>query len=365
MKIDTRGRVANFANPSLESKGQLLQQDLSHLRDALLDSLTGCIALLTAAECDMLEQLADGPVRLDSLRMPGAGGDVLLQLLAQNNVILLHTGQPVQLTPEFAALWTAEGADLLARVSFTLMAARDMIDGRRAYFASRKAFMGGAQTYGFFCYNRAQGTRVGNMQDCAPWVDYVSALNAVEADPLVPLVPMDGVSRVLEIGGNTGGFARALLDAHPNAQACVFDLPAVCALGRDRAATGAVTERLTFVAGDARVDPLPGVDGQSPDLVLFKSVLHDWDDTGTRDLMSRAVARLQPGGKLVVLERSRLDHSAGINDFASAANLVFADFYRDPEWYRNAMQGLGLAVDILGPKMLDMPFYAITGEATE
>lgn len=333
----------------------------SELRNALLDSLTGCIAVLTAAECGLLKQLAASEVDLAGLQMPHAGGHVLLELLAQNGIVEMAQDTPIRLTPSFAMLWAEEGEALLSRAAFSLMAARDMIDNRQAYFGSRPAFMAQAQTYGFFCYNRARDTKVGNLQDCAPWVDYVSALNGAEANALVAMVPMEDRTRLLEIGGNTGGFALALLAKHPQAQAVVFDLPAVCEIGRKRRSSAADANRLRFVAGDARTDVLPEVAGQAPDLILFKSVLHDWDEVSARDLLARAVDRLAPSGKLVVLERGKFTHRDTHAQFSSATNLVFAAFYRDPAWYADTFRELGLAVVTSGPTRLDMAFFATCG----
>lgn len=328
----------------------------SALRDRLLDSMTGCIAILTASESGLFEQLLEGRVASDSLRLPRAKGAVLLHLLEQNEIVITE-GDEATLTPTFAALWAAEGPALVARAGFTLMAAGDLIQGRSEYFNQPDRFFGSARTFSFFCYDRARSTGLGSLQDTEAWVAYVSALNAAEAPQLADLLPMHGVRGLLEIGGNTGGFARVLLARHPNLRVTVLDLPAVCEIGR----RGPAEPRLAFVPGDAREDEWPMVAGAAPDMVVFKSVLHDWETDAAHTMLQRAAEHVTPGGSVVVLERGRLECAPQTQTFASASNLVFAGYYRSPDWYAERLDRLGLSVQVLGPRHLEMPFFAIVG----
>ena len=83
-----------------------------------------------------------------------------------------------------------------------------------------------------------------------PWVDYVSTLTRAEAPALVPLIDIPQGALVLEPGGNSGAFARALIPVLHPTRHVVFDLPAVCALGQQRGTMPA----LSFAPGDMRHD---------------------------------------------------------------------------------------------------------------
>jgi SAM-dependent methyltransferase len=101
---------------------------------------------------------------------------------------------------------------------------------------------------------------------------------------------------VLDLGGGTGGYARALLEALPAAHVTLFDLPEVVDLARRGLAGVFGEERLTFIAGDFR-QALPA----GPyDAILIANVTHIFDTDVTADLIARAAAALGPGGRLVI-----------------------------------------------------------------
>ena len=56
------------------------------------------------------------------------------------------------------------------------------------------------------------------------------------ADQLAESLPMDGVERLLDVGGGSGVMSLALLRRHPRLQAVVLDIENVCAVGREIAA---------------------------------------------------------------------------------------------------------------------------------
>lgn len=324
---------------------------------ALTDSFTACLALVSAAELGLLDRMARESVDCGEI---GAQGGLLGWMLIESG-IAANDGAGLRLAPRLARLTAPERRALVERARFTLMAAQDLIAGRQAFFSDPQAFFARAQTFAFFCYGRARQTRPGNLQDTEPWVDYVSAVNAAEAPLLAPLLDLAAVRGVLEIGGNTGGFALAMLAENPALQAVVMDLPAVCALGQRRVAGAPGADRLTFVPGDAMHDPWPEVAGAAPDMIVFKSVLHDWDAASAENMIARASARLAPGGRVAVVERGRIEDTPAAGDFALAANLVFAGFYRPPAFYEALMARSGLTGITRQSRQLELPFHVVTG----
>lgn len=323
---------------------------------SLFDSFTACLALVSAAELGLIEPMARASAELSRVERAELLGWMLVQ-----SGLALRDDTAFRLAPWLARLTLSERDALVARARFTLMAAQDLIGGRQAFFTDPDHFFARAQTFGFFCYGRARETRLGNLQDTEPWVDYVSALNAAEAPVLAPLLDLAGVRGVLEIGGNVGGFALAMLAETPALQAVVMDLPAVCEIGRRRVMGVPGAERLTFVPGDATSDPWPEVAGAAPDLILFKSVLHDWDAASAESMIGRACDRLAPGGRVAVVERGRIEDATAAGDLSLAANLVFAGFYRPPEFYEALFARSGLTEVTRQSCTLDLPFHVVTG----
>ncbi|MEM8769774.1 MAG: methyltransferase [Pseudomonadota bacterium] len=100
--------------------------------------------------------------------------------------------------------------------------------------------------------------------------------------------------QVLDLGGGTGRFGRALLERYPELNVTVLDLPTVVA-------EAAPAERLTFAGGDFLTGPLP----KGADLISLVRVLHDHDDGAVRSILRNAEAALAPGGRVLVAEPMR------------------------------------------------------------
>jgi demethylspheroidene O-methyltransferase len=96
--------------------------------------------------------------------------------------------------------------------------------------------------------------------------------------------------RVLDVGGGTGTFARAVAAAAPNAQIGIFDLPDVLA--------GAQISDVTLHPGSFKTDALPG----GYDLITLVRILHDHDDDVAQALLTSICAALPDGGQLLIVE---------------------------------------------------------------
>lgn len=115
------------------------------------------------------------------------------------------------------------------------------------------------------------------------------------APHLAANVPLEGVTRLLDVGGGTGIYSIALLQKHPQLSATVLDGPEVLKVTAEMAAAYGVADRLTCVAGDMFKEVLP-----SCDAILLSNVLHDWDVPRCRELIRRCAAALPAGGKLLI-----------------------------------------------------------------
>lgn len=123
------------------------------------------------------------------------------------------------------------------------------------------------------------------------------------APVLAQRISLDGVERLLDVGGGTGIYSIALLQRHPSLRAIVFDRPEVLRVAEEMARDYGVADRLECIAGDMFVDPLPG----DCDAVLLSNVLHDWDVPECQTLVARCAAALREGGRLLV-------HDVFLND---------------------------------------------------
>jgi hypothetical protein len=313
--------------------------------DAFLDQFLGAMALDLALRQGVIDRMLKGEA------MPQTkGGAILGQMLAASGVIADGA-----LTPAFIAVMSQRRTILEQKLRFLCLAARDVVNGLDNLLGDLPTFMGQSETFALFRYDKAMQTDAAAIAATRPWVDYVTALSEAEAPVLVPHFPLDGASRLLEVGGNTGVIAREALRLHPDLQATVLDLPAVCEIGREIGAHA----RLGFVAGDARTPDWPQVKDRQPDAILFKSVLHDWPEHHANAMLDRAVAHLAPGGRLIVCERGAF--GSGAMPFSMTSNLVFAPFYRPPEFYHAAFKARGMTDLAQVDVDMDMRFHVISG----
>jgi SAM-dependent methyltransferase len=264
------------------------------------------------------------------------------------------------LSPEFRKDWQHAGAEITARAAFLRLAASDIVLQGDNLWSDLPAFMQQSATFRFFDYGPAFDGQAD--AGTAAWVSYVSALTQAEAPALLPHLALPDQGVVLEIGGNAGAFARAILLRHPALRITVLDLPGVCRPAQADPRNQALDGRLSFVAADMRQADFASVAGRAPDVILLKSVLHDWPDQDAANVIRRALAALAPAGRLIIAERGAFA-ATSLPDLSmrTVANAVFSPFYRDPSVYAAMVRAQNETACIKTTDlMLDMAWHVIT-----
>jgi len=119
------------------------------------------------------------------------------------------------------------------------------------------------------------------------------------------LAPRPG-QRLLDVAGGTGDIAFRFLRRAPGTEAVVLDMTeAMLAEGQRRAEAGNLADRLTWVAGDAMALPFPD---SSFDVYTISFGIRNV--TRIEDALAEAFRVLRPGGRLMVLEFSRVPNPA-------------------------------------------------------
>jgi ubiquinone/menaquinone biosynthesis C-methylase UbiE len=116
------------------------------------------------------------------------------------------------------------------------------------------------------------------------------------AAQVVCAVGVEGVRRVLDVGGGSGAYSIAFAKAAPSLRAEVFDLESVLPIARKHIDEAGVGERVATRAGDLRTDEF----GEGYDLVLLSSICHMLNPEENRDLIRRCYRALTPGGRVVI-----------------------------------------------------------------
>ncbi len=128
---------------------------------------------------------------------------------------------------------------------------------------------------------------------------FIGAMHVVgrqHAPAIVQAVQPGPARRLLDVGGASGTYTIAFLEASPQMSATIFDLPEVVEMGRARVAESGMEDRVDFVAGNFYTDPLPS----GYDLALLSAIIHQNSPEQNLALYKKIWTALMPGGRLVI-----------------------------------------------------------------
>ncbi len=137
-----------------------------------------------------------------------------------------------------------------------------------------------------------------NAAQGALFESYLANETRAQADDIISALDMSGVRTVAEIGGGYGGLLAAILQAHPQLKAILFERPHIIATARPFLQSQSVAERVQLVSGDL----LTGIPIQA-DLYLLKGVLQNWDDDAAGTILANCRSAMKDGARLVIVER--------------------------------------------------------------
>ncbi len=107
----------------------------------------------------------------------------------------------------------------------------------------------------------------------------------------------DAIRTVVDVGGGTGAMLAAVLQAHPDMNGILVDLPRTVARSADIFQIAGVTGRAA-VSGQSFFDPLP----PGADLYILRGILNDWPDPQALEILRRCAEAARPNGRIVVLK---------------------------------------------------------------
>jgi len=128
---------------------------------------------------------------------------------------------------------------------------------------------------------------------------FIGAMHSVGAG-LAPAIvasihPPDS-GGLLDVGGGSGTYTIAFLQAAPGMKATLFDRPEVIEMARERLREAGLLERVALAAGDFSRDELP----PGHDLALLSAIIHQNSPEENSDLYRKVFRSLRPGGRIVI-----------------------------------------------------------------
>jgi tRNA A58 N-methylase Trm61 len=106
-----------------------------------------------------------------------------------------------------------------------------------------------------------------------------------------------GIHKLVDVGGGDGTFLTAILNANPEMQGVVFELPHVIERAREVVKTAELESRCECVKGDFfRSVPRGG------DAYILMRIIHDWDDEHATTILKNIHSVMAENGRLLIVE---------------------------------------------------------------
>ena len=150
------------------------------------------------------------------------------------------------------------------------------------------------QTFGM----RVFDWRAAHAEQGALFDSYLAKETLAQAGPIVTALDVSGTKCLADIGGGYGGLLAALLGAHPQIDAVLFDRPHTIEAAQPFLQSLGVAQRVRFQGGDF----FTAIPVQA-DLYLLKGVLQQWDNEEALTILRNCRKAMPKGAKLAIIER--------------------------------------------------------------
>jgi predicted O-methyltransferase YrrM len=243
-------------------------------------------ALLSGAELDLFSLLAKEPLTAEEIAVAAGttlrGTEILIDALSSLGFLVKKDGR-YHTEPSVAPLLSAAAPDSIlpmvlhmATVWQNWSQMTDIVLGRTAPNLERNGALAKDNRKAF----------IGAM--------HVIASKA--APEVVAAIHPGQARRLLDVGGGSGSYTLAMLNAAPALKATLFDLPPVIEMARDRIQAVGLLGRVELVAGDFYKDKLP----PGHDLALLSAIIHQNSQGQNEVLYGKIYRALDSGGRIVI-----------------------------------------------------------------
>jgi len=188
------------------------------------------------------------------------------------------------------------------------------------------------------------------------WLEsFIAAMHyraAQQADEVVKLIDMKGVSRVLDLGGGSGAYAMAFVRAKKGVTATVYDLPNVIPLTKKYIHNAGYADQITVAEGDYSLDKLP----LDFDMIFLSAVVHINSMEENSKLIKKCTKSLRKSGTIVILDQI-MDESRTkpLNGAMFALNMLVGTEYGDT-YTESEMTNWFIKAGLTSVKRVDTPF---------
>ena len=268
-------------------------------RAAILNQLNiGCLisqALYVVATLGIADYLKDGPRTTDQLAASaGANASALYRVMRA----LASVGVFTEIQPRQFAV-TELGSCLRSDVPDSVRALFRMAKWEWAAWGAMLQVVQTGRTgfrsvYGMDYFEYLQN----HPDDAAIFGEAMTGFVSMNGMAVLAAYDFSNFGKVVDVGGGNGTLMTAILNAYPGMYGMLFDLPTVISKAQRRIETAGVAHRCQCIGGDFFHSPLPN----GGDAYLLVSILHDWEDEPSVQILENCRRASSAESKLLVIE---------------------------------------------------------------
>jgi predicted O-methyltransferase YrrM len=284
----------------------------NHTEKSILELARGFMAsrvLLSAAEMDLFTLLAPKPMTAEEIASATKAGlrgiNILLDALSALGFLVKTDGR-YRVEPSIVPLLSADTPESILPMVLHMGTVwqnwskiTDIVLGKTSPSLEKKGILDKDNRKAFIGAMHVVASKA------APEV--VAAINPGQA------------RRLLDVGGGSGSYTLAFLNAAPAMRATLFDLPPVIEMARERILAAGMVERVTLAVGDFYKDELP----PGHDLALLSAIIHQSSLKQNEALYGKIYRALDSGGRIVVRDHvMSADHTQPLEGALFAVNML-------------------------------------------
>lgn len=293
-----------------------------------------CISV--AVEFDLFERIQDENHDLRSLSLRlNVNESVLdaLLLALQSMKLVVRDGSAFNLTASSRAFLTQ--ASSLDR-SESFRGDEDTYSG--AHLRLRDALKNGAFTLGFDGASYTEMWKKGeiSLEAAQRFTHGMQRAIQYPAQVFSHHEVFSGVQKLVDLGGGSGAWARALIAHQPKIKVQIFDLPPVLKVAREMLSVVDRIDqnRIEFFEGNFFEKKFPGADAY-----LFSNILHDWNPADCRQILKNLRSQIPEHTKLFIHE-CLLDESRIAPLFTVLFHLLMRVNHQSQQFTKNELDAL-------------------------
>ncbi|MEZ4868574.1 MAG: methyltransferase [Caldilineaceae bacterium] len=185
------------------------------------------------------------------------------------------------------------------------------------------------------------------------FIHYLDARNRTVGKQLSTQFDLSPYKTVVDVAGGAGGLALALVEAYPQLEATIIDLPTVTPLAEAAIAAAEATQQVRSLAVDLLREPLPG----TYDVAVLHRFTNVLGAEAARRVIHKVGAAVNPGGMVIIrgpiLDDSRLSPAAVVDVNLALINLFAGGEAHTEGEHRAWLTEAGFtAIERIGPDLV-------------